>query len=321
MPYDDLARMRAEMLMRQDPNVYDDGASQLGMNPYMQQVGLFGKGKPKPVAPPVDMARRSVLGLQPQAPAQANLPAVRSSDVPVPNAVPQNVWTGGPFATNADYANVIKKHLEDRQAENAAQPQAPLESMVNKAAKAPITRRELIKKAGQVMMNQALPMPNVTEAASPLAEAAKAIAPVNDPFANVSKNLQDMTSNLISDTTDNAPFEATSSAYGLVREYLDGRVSKKTLNAMDKLQSRVDTYYDDDDNSDAAYKRQRKLEDFVHDSMKHLKPHELHDVTNSLLEDSISPEEWYTRISEERGGDIDHLTPEQFKEYIEKSKE
>jgi hypothetical protein len=309
--------MRAEMLMRQDPNVYDDGASQLGMSPYMQQVGLFGKGKPKPVAPPIDIQRRSILGLKPQAPLPDNLPAVRSSDVPVPNAVPQNVWAGGPFATNADYANVIKKHLEDRQAENAA----PLESMVNKAAKAPITRRELIKKAGQVVANQALPMPNVTKAASPLAEAAKAIAPVNDPFANVSKNLQDMTSNLISDMTTNEPFAGASAAYTFMREYLDGRVSKKTLDAMDKLQLKVDTYYDDDDNSDAAHKRQSKLEDFVHDSMKYLKPHELHDITNNIIQEDTSPEEWYTQISEERGGDIGNLTPEQFKAYIEKSKE
>lgn len=301
MPFDDLAKMRAEMLMRQDPNVYDDGASQLDGNPYMQQVGLFGKGKPKPVAPPIDIQRRSILGLKPQAPLPDSLPAVQSSDVPVPSAVTAPQAPAQPTPTTT--------------------PLAPLTQMANKALNTPISRREVLKKTGQVALNQALPTPNVAEAASPLAEAAKAIKPAYDPFANVSKNLQDMTSNLISDTTDNAPFEATSSAYGLIREYLDGRVSKKTLTAMDKLQSRVDTYYDDEENSDAAYKRQRKLEDFVHDSMKHLKPHELHDVTNSLLEDSISPEEWYTRISEERGGDIEHLTPEQFKEYIEKSKE
>ena len=149
MPFDDLAQMRAEMLMRQDPNVYDDGASQLGMNPYMQQVGLFGKGKPKPVAPPIEVQRRSVLGLQPQAP--ANFPAVRSSDVPVPNAVPvpsqgphPDVWAGGPFATNADFANVIKKHLEARQAENAVPvPQAPAQPTVAPLSQVPALKKYL----------------------------------------------------------------------------------------------------------------------------------------------------------------------------------
>ena len=86
MPYDDLARIRAEMLMQQDQGAYDDGAYMLGQSPYMQPVGLFGKGKPKPVAPPIDIQRRSILGLKPQEPAPANLPAVRSSDVPVPSA-------------------------------------------------------------------------------------------------------------------------------------------------------------------------------------------------------------------------------------------
>jgi hypothetical protein len=179
--------------MRQDPNVYDDGASQLGMNPYMQQVGLFGKGKPKPVAPPIDIQRRAIFGLKPQEPAQANLPAVRSSDVPVPSAVPvpsqgphPDVWAGGSFATNADFANVIKKHLEARRAENAvpepAQP-APLTQLANKALNTPISRREVLKKTGQVALNQMLPSTSIaSEVVSPLAQVAKA-APAYDKNA------------------------------------------------------------------------------------------------------------------------------------------
>lgn len=321
MPYDDLARMRAEMLMRQDPNMYDDGASQLGMNPYMQQVGLFGKGKPKPVAP-VDVARRSVLGLQPQAPAQANLPAVRSSDVPVPNAVPQNVWAGGPFATNADYANVIKKHLEDRQAENAAQPQAPLESMVNKAANAPITRRELIKKAGQVVVNQALPMPNVAEAASPLAEAAKNVFV---PNPTIDSYLQDYVSNMISEAAVNEPFAGISSAYGLMRGYLKGKVDEKTLKEMDSLRSDVDDAYDEDNIDDEAWEKQNKLNDFVHDKLKLLKPNELHDVNSNLWEEDTSPEELFNYIAETQGGqgfeDNSIVGKKAFVDYMNKASE
>jgi len=164
MPFDDLAKMRAEMLMRQDPNVYDDGASQLGMNPYMQQVGLFGKGKPKPVAPPIDIQRRAIFGLKPQAPLPDNLPAVRSSDVPVPSAVP------------VPQAPV-------QQLPETTQPLAPLTQMANKVLNTPISRREVLKKTGQVALNQMLPSMGITsEIASPLAQIAEA-APVYDKNA------------------------------------------------------------------------------------------------------------------------------------------
>jgi len=164
MPFDDLAKMRAEMLMRQDPNVYDDGASQLDGNPYMQQVGLFGKGKPKPVAPPIDIQRRAIFGLKPQAPLPDNLPAVRSSDVPVPSAVP------------VPQAPV-------QQLPETTQPLAPLTQMANKALNTPISRREVLKKTGQVVLNQMLPSMGITsEIASPLAQIAEA-APVYDKNA------------------------------------------------------------------------------------------------------------------------------------------
>jgi len=160
MPYDDLARMRAEMLMRQDPNVYDDGASQLGMNPYMQQVGLFGKGKPKPVAPPIDIQRRAVFGLKPQAPLPDNLPAVRSSDVPVPSAVPTPQAPTQPAPPTT--------------------PLAPLGQMANKVLNTPISRREVLKTTGQVALNQMLPSMGIaSEIASPLTQIAEA-APVYD---------------------------------------------------------------------------------------------------------------------------------------------
>lgn len=118
MPFDDLAQMRAEMLMRQDPNVYDDGASQLGMNSYMQQVGLFGKGKPKPVAPPIEVQRRSILGLKPQAPLPDNLPAVRSSDVPVPNAVSVSQAPAQPTVAPLSQVPALKKYLKPSAVKN-----------------------------------------------------------------------------------------------------------------------------------------------------------------------------------------------------------
>ena len=69
----DLAQLYAAMIAQQTTPTYDDGASLLQRNPAMMDVGLFGKPKPKPVAPPVDIQRRKLFGLSetPSAPVPA----------------------------------------------------------------------------------------------------------------------------------------------------------------------------------------------------------------------------------------------------------
>ena len=70
----DLAQLYAAMIAQQTTPTYDDGASLLQRNPaMMMDVGLFGKPKPKPVAPPVDIQRRKLFGLSetPSAPVPA----------------------------------------------------------------------------------------------------------------------------------------------------------------------------------------------------------------------------------------------------------
>ena len=72
----DLAQLYAAMIAQQTTPTYDDGASLLQRNPAMMDVGLFGKPKPKPVAPPVDIQRRKLFGLSetPSAPVPAPMP-------------------------------------------------------------------------------------------------------------------------------------------------------------------------------------------------------------------------------------------------------
>ena len=305
MPFDDLAQMRAEMLMRQDPNVYDDGASQLGMNPYMQQVGLFGKGKPKPVAPPIDIQRRAIFGLKPQAPLPDNLPAVRSSDVPVPNAVPVPQAPAQPAPTTT--------------------PLAPLGQMANKALNTPISRREVLKKTGQVALNQMLPTPKVAdvvpEIVSPLA---KVTENAFVPNPTIDEYLGDYVSNMFSEATANEPLAATTSMYTFIRDYLDGRVPEKELKKYDKLHDRAQKYYDDDDEySDKATDVQSRLEDFIHDKLKLLKPDELYEANSNLHEEGASPEELFDYIAETSGGqgldDDDIVGKKAFVDYMNKA--
>lgn len=162
MPLDDMdiARLRAEMLRRAEQPTYDDGASQLGQDPNMLRVGLFGRG-PKPTAP-INPSRRSLFGL-PEAPvAQPIVPVTPQQ--PAPTA-PQPAVT--PTAPQSAVA--------------PTQPANPLGQLAQQALNAPVSRRQVLKRAGAAAIQSALPMPSATDVAkevlSPLAEAA-----VSAPF-------------------------------------------------------------------------------------------------------------------------------------------
>ena len=167
MLYDEeLARMRAQMLAKEEeePPVFDDGARFLGQDPNMMQVGLFGRPKKPvapPVAPPVNLQRRSILGLTPM---PADLPAVIPPSAPRPTpqqieqAVPQQqLPTPAPSAPSA----------------------SPLQALADKALNTPMSRRDVLKRAGQAALQQVVPMPSITDVVpqvmSPLAEVAKAV--------------------------------------------------------------------------------------------------------------------------------------------------
>lgn len=168
MLYDEeLARMRAQMLAKEEeePPVFDDGARFLGQDPNMMQVGLFGRPKKPvapPVAPPVNLQRRSILGLTPM---PADLPAVIPPSAPRPT--PQQIEQAVPQQQLPTPAT-------------PAEPSAsPLQSLADKALNAPMSRRDVLKRAGQAALQQVVPMPSITDVVpqvmSPLAEVAKAV--------------------------------------------------------------------------------------------------------------------------------------------------
>jgi hypothetical protein len=175
MLYDEeLARMRAQMLAKEDeePPVFDDGARFLGQDPNMMQVGLFGRPKKPaapPVAPPVNLQRRSILGLTPM---PADLPAVIPPSAPRPT--PQQI------------EQAVPQQQPTSSAPASAPSASPLQALADKALNAPMSRRDVLKRAGQTALQQVVPMPSVTDVVpqvmSPLAEVAKA-APAFDKKA------------------------------------------------------------------------------------------------------------------------------------------
>jgi hypothetical protein len=185
-----------------------------------------------------------------------------------------------------------------------------------------MSRRDVLKRAGQTALQQVVPMPSikdvVPQAMSPLAEAAQNTF-MPDP--GIDEYIQDYVSNMFSEGNASEPFAVTTSMYEFMRDYLNGRVPQKELNKFDKLNDRVQRYYDNDDEySDRATSAQESLADFLFEKIKLLKPHELYDVNENLSQEMLSPEEFYNYILETRGGQgLESLGAEGFAKYLEAS--
>ena len=175
----DFARIRAEMLMQQaESPSYDDGASLLMRDPAMMEVGLFGRRPPKPMEPPVNLSRRGILGLGQAAP--ENLPAVRPADIPLPPSSPLSAPMSTPGAMQPAPAPV----RPPVQQPTPPHTPTPLEALAQKVINAPMSRREVLQRAGQAAVNQMLPTPKITDVVpeltvplAPLTQMAQTAAP------------------------------------------------------------------------------------------------------------------------------------------------
>jgi hypothetical protein len=141
----DLARMRAEMLMQDQPVYGNDGMDMFQGDPNMQPVGLFGKKPPKP--PPVELAdpaRRAFFKL----PMQDQLPAVIPSPIaPKPGNLPVVPSQPSPEALMPPTPNVAPPEQQ--------QP-GVLETLAEKALSTPMTRRGFLETTAKSAASQAL---------------------------------------------------------------------------------------------------------------------------------------------------------------------
>jgi len=276
MPYDDITKMRAELLERYGPNErpeeFDDGASSLGQNPYMQEVGIFGK-------PPKFNPSRRTMGL--------DLPSVKN---PVPTAIEDPTTALVP--------------VQQQQPTKIN----PLEALANM----PMTRR----KALEIPMNAAISNMGrglISEAVAPVVKSvANEIIPkavestfVRNPLFD--EYLEEYAGAAFTNVMENMPHEAGISGYGLLRGYLEGKIPEKTLKKYDKLSDEAD-YEDDDGYLDSAIEAQNKLEEFIFDNLKYLKPSELHDFADQLQQYEATTEDFasevLTNVSNSRAEDF-----------------
>jgi len=276
MPYDDITKMRAELLERYGPNErpeeFDDGASSLGQNPFMQEVGIFGK------SPKFNPSRRT-MGL--------DLPSVKN---PVPTAIEDPTTALVP--------------VQQQQPTKIN----PLEALANM----PMTRR----KALEIPMNAAISNMGrglIGEAVAPVVKSvANEIIPkavestfVRNPLFD--EYLEEYAGAAFTNVMENMPHEAGISGYGLLRGYLEGKIPEKTLKKYDKLSDEAD-YEDDDGYLDSAIEAQNKLEEFIFDNLKYLKPSELHDFADQLQQYEATTEDFasevLTNVSNSRAEDF-----------------
>jgi len=243
MPSDaDIAQMRAYLLKSQEPQqpVYDDGASMLGGDPNMQQVGLFGFGKgPKPVKPPLDVQRRALFGL-PETPT-FQPPAVIPPKTPtITDLVPQS--------TRADLQPPV------------SQPSSPLTDLANKAINTPMTRRDVLNRAKNAAVSHVVrgavgditptDLPKLPDVAAPLAEVAKEVVPTaTSSFASIiplmDKAFRERTLDAIQEQMDAGDW-GSESAYGFydeIRHHLQDKIPKKDLNTLDKYSDALHNSY------------------------------------------------------------------------------
>jgi hypothetical protein len=278
MPYDEeFERFKA----KQEP-VYDDGASLLGQDPYMQQVGLFGKGRPKPVAPPIDIQRRAIFGLKPQAPIDA-VPAVR------PNEIPPPIQQAAPQVTPAPALEVT-------------QPVNPLAQMANKALNTPISRREVLKKTGQVALNQALPTPKVAdvvpEIVSPLAQAANIAQPGFIPNDIIDMHLRNYVQGVANEQYQHEPGGVAQGLWIITRDYLKNQLPKETVQELDALANLTKQGKFRKNGPELSEDASYELFIRMQNNMRKLKPHELADVLSNLGQEEYPSTEIYENIAD-----------------------
>jgi hypothetical protein len=278
MPYDvmpddaSIAQMRAEMLRR-----FDDGDSLVGQNPDLLQVGLFGRAPKKP-APPVDLSRRSAMGL-PEIP----IPMAGESKgqlVPRPNDVPPPSTLPPPPAA--------PQQQQQQQQATQQQPANPLGQVVNKALNAPVSRRQVLQRAGSAALQQALPTPKATDIVSPLTNVIKPPQTGFIPNPDIDFFLKDYLHQAYQNAYEQEPGAVAQSMWLFMRDYLKDRMPEDKFSKLDKLANLKNGKfqpYSDDISDDDAHELSVHLQSHINE----LKPHELIDVLDNLWQNDHDP--------------------------------
>jgi len=222
----------------------------------------------------VDLTRRGLLGLRGifAGPTQ-NLPAV------IPKA---------PLAEIAKEAPTESRALAPIVA-------APLAQLVQKVVETPMSRRDVLKRAGQAAINQALPTPKVTdvvEQISPLAQVAKATEAVKSAFTPnpaIDEYISTYLREMAEEAFMNVPAETSQSMWLLSREYLKDSLPEKVVKQIDKLAKTPKGVLVPGSAEKMSDERAEMLYDEMLSQIENLKPHQKLDVIENMYQMSGDP--------------------------------
>jgi hypothetical protein len=233
----------------------------------------------------VDLARRGILGLSrlfaPKV--SENLPAVIPSPPPTPTS---------------PLANVQKEVQAAPQVQAPSTP-SPLAQLVQKAVDTPMTRRDVLKRAGQAAVNQVLPspkiadvIPEITVSLSPLAQVAKATETVKSAFTpnpTIDEYISTYLREMAEEAFMNVPAETSQSMWLLSRSYLKDRLPEKVVKQIDKLAKTPKGVLVPGSAENMSDERAEMLYDEMLSQIENLKPHEKLDVIENMYQMSGDP--------------------------------
>lgn len=233
----------------------------------------------------VDLARRGILGLSrlfaPKV--SENLPAV----IPTPPPTPTS-----PLAN-------VQKEVQAAPQVQSLSPASPLAQLVQKAVEAPMTRRDVLKRAGQAAVNQVLPspkiadvIPEITVSLSPLAQVAKATEAVKSAFTPnpaIDEYINTYLREMAEEAFMNVPAETSQGMWLLSRKYLKDRLPEKVVKQIDKLAKTPKGTLVPGSAENMSDERAEMLYDEMLSQMENLKPHEKLDVVENMYQMNGDP--------------------------------
>ena len=250
----------------------------------------------------VDLARRGILGLSRlfEEPAQtANLPAV----IPT-TPVAQNPVAKVPEVT--------------------AKPEtvSPLTQLIQKTAETPMSRRDVLKRAGQVAIQQVVPMPKIADV---IPEIAAPMAPLTQMAADIAQStfkanptidayISKYVAEMADDAYSNVPNETAQSMWLLSRQYLKDILPESDVKRLDKLAKTPRGRLVPDSADSMSEERAEMLYDEMLTQVQKLKPHEQLDVVENMYQMNGDPAE----TAEEVARFLDRGNPGIKQEEIEK---
>lgn len=205
----------------------------------------------------------------------ADLPAVIPPSAPKPT--PQQIEQAVP-----------QQQQPTSSAPSSAPSASPLQSLADKALNAPMSRRDVLKRAGQAALQQVVPMPSVTDALPQIMPAA-AVDTMESLFPGLAARYG------IADAFKSGALDAIATGiteglvpsevyytYNALRSYLEGNVPEKELKRMDKLQEIIEYHAEDFGTGEylgnKPYKAVEKLYELLDKHKKHIPDYAIKDA-------------------------------------------